>query len=54
MKTWRRLPKIQQNLIILAGVEEDGTVPQEPTEEMLSILGCQNGAQVDQFLKQSM
>ena len=52
MKAWCRLPKTQQNMIILAGVEEDGTVPQEPTEEMLSILGCQNGAQVDQFLKQ--
>ena len=47
MKAWRRLPKIQQNVIVLAGVEEDGTVPDEPTEEMLSVLGCQNGAQVD-------
>ena len=54
MKAWRRLPQIQQNVILLAGVEEDGTIPKEPTEEMLSILGCQNGAQVDQFLKQSM
>ena len=54
IKAWRRLPQIQQNVILLAGVEEDGTVPKEPTEEMLSILGCQNGAQVDQFLKQSM
>ena len=44
MKTWRRLPKIQQNVIVLAGFEEDGTVPTEPTEEMISILGCQNGA----------
>jgi len=54
MKAWRRLPKIQQNVIVLAGVEDDGTVPTEPTEEMLSILGCQNGAQVEQFLRQSM
>ena len=54
MKAWRRLPKIQQNVILLGGVEDDGTVPDEPTEEMLSILGCQNGAQVDQYLRQSM
>ena len=54
MKAWRRLPKIQQNVIVLAGVEEDGTVPKEPTEEMLSILGCQNGAQVDQYLRACM
>ena len=54
LKAWRRLPKIQQNVILLGGVEDDGTVPDEPTEEMLSILGCQNGAQVDQYLRQSM
>ena len=27
-------------------------VPDGPTEDMLAILGCQNGAQVDQYLKQ--
>ena len=47
MKAWRRLQKIQQHVIVLAGVEDNGTVPTEPTEEMLSILGCQNGAQVE-------
>ena len=36
------------------GVKEDGTIPKEPTEEMLSTLGCQNGAQVDQYLRQSI
>ena len=54
MKAWNRLPQIQKNVILLAGVEEDGTIHESPTEEMLSILGCQNGAQVDQYLKQSM
>ena len=54
IKAWRRLPKIQQNVILLGGVEENGTIPEEPTEEMFSILGCQNGAQVDQYLRQSM
>ena len=54
LKVWRRLPKIQHNIITLDGVEEDGTVPEEPTEEMLSIIGCQNGAQVEQFLRQLM
>ena len=29
-------------------------VLEEPTEEMLSILDCQNGAQVEQYLRQSM
>ena len=54
MKAWRRLPQIQQIVIILSGVEEDSIVPEEPTKEMMSILGCQNGTQVNQFLKQSM
>ena len=27
-------------------------VPDGPTEDMLAILGCQNGAQVEQYLKQ--
>ena len=53
-KAWNRLPMIQRNVILLGGVEDDGTIPEEPTEEMLSILGCQNGAQVDQYLRQSM
>ena len=47
IKAWRKLPKIQQDIILLGGVDEDGKVPEEPTEEMLSILGCQNGAQVE-------
>ena len=54
MKAWRRLPKIQQNIILLGGMEEDGTVPTDPTEEMYSVLGCQNGAQVEQYLRQSL
>ena len=54
LKAWRRLPKLQQQVILLGGVEEDGTIPTETTEEMAAILGYQNGAQVDQFLRQSM
>ena len=54
LKAWRRLPKIQQNIILLGGVDDQGAIPEEATEEMMSILGCQNGAQVDQFLRQSM
>ena len=45
---------IQQNIITLTRVEEDSTVPDEPTKDMLSTIGCQNGAQVEQFLRQSM
>ena len=41
-------------MILGGGIEEDGFVPTEATEEMLAILGCQNGAQVDQYLRQSM
>ena len=54
LKAWRKLPKIQQNIIIYGGIEEDSSIPEEATEEMLSILGCQNGAQVEQYLRQSM
>ena len=54
MKAWKKLPKIQQNIILSGGISEDGEIPEQATEEMLSILGCQNGAQVDQFLRQSM
>ena len=54
LKAWKKLPKIQKNVLLLGGVEEYGTVPEETTKEMLSILGCQNGAQVEQYLRQSM
>ena len=54
LKSWRRLPKIQQNIILQGGIDSNGEIPTEPTEEMLSTLGCQNGAQVDQYLRQSM
>ena len=54
LKVWYRLPKIQQNTITMAGVEEDNTIRKKNTKEMLSILGHQNGAQVKQFLRQSI
>ena len=54
LKAWRKLPKIQQNVILFGGVADDGTVPTECTEEMLSVLGSQNGAQVEQYLRQTM
>ena len=50
LKSWQRLPKVQQNIILLGGVTDQGSIPSKLTEEMMSILGCQNGAQVDQFL----
>ena len=54
LKAWKKLPKIQQNIILFGGVTDQGEVPEEATSEMMSILGCQNGAQVEQFLRQSM
>ena len=36
------------------GVEENGTIPSEPKEEMYAILGCHNGAQVNQYLRQAI
>ena len=54
LKAWTKLPQVQKNIILLGGVREDGTYDKEVTEEMLSILGCSNGAQVDQYLKQVM
>jgi hypothetical protein len=54
VKAWRRLPKITQNIILLAEIDENSDIPDTPTEDMFSILGCQNGAQVNQYLKQAM
>ena len=54
LKHWNKLPQIQKNIILLGGIDENNDVPAEPTEEMLAILGCQNGAQVEQYLKQVM
>ena len=54
LKAWKKLPKIQQDIILLGGIEEDGAIPQAATDEMLAILGCSNGPQVDQYLRQSM
>ena len=44
LKAWHKLPEIQKNIILLGGVDDQGPVPSQPTEEMLSILGCQNDA----------
>ena len=54
LKAWKRIPKIQQDIILFGGIDEQGDVPSEPTEEMMTILGCQNGAQVEQYLRQHM
>ena len=54
LKAWRKVPKLQQNVILLGGVEENGVIPSTPTEEFYAIIGCQNGVQVDQFLHQAM
>ena len=53
-KAWNKLLRIQQNVLLLGGIDPQGTVPTEITEEMLSVLGCSNGAQVKQYLKQCM
>ena len=54
LKAWNKLPKIQHNVLLFGGVGEDGNIPEECTEEILSILSFQNGAQVEQYLCQSM
>ena len=54
LKAWCRLPKIQQNVIVLTGVEDNGKVPEEPTEEMLFITVFQNGVQIKQYLRTCM
>ena len=41
-------------MILLGGLEEDGTIPKECTEEILLVHGSQNGAQVEQYLRQTM
>ena len=52
LKAWNKLPNIQKNVILLGGVDDQGMVPEKPTDELLSILGCSNGAQVEQYVKQ--
>lgn len=54
LKAWKRLPKLQKNVILLGGIDNDLQVPDSPTKEMYSIMGCQNGAQVEEYLQQSM
>ena len=54
MKAWRRIFKIQQNVILLRGMDEDGADPIDPTAEMRFVLGVQHGAQVEQYLRQSL
>ena len=44
LKAWKKLPRIQQNITLPGGISEDGGIQEQATEEMLSILGCQNGA----------
>ena len=34
MNSWRHLPKIQQNVINLAEIEEYRTIPEDPTKEI--------------------
>ena len=34
MKAWNRLSQIKKKVILLTGVEEDGTIQQDPTKEM--------------------
>ena len=54
MKARKKLLKIQQDIIMLDNIEEDGTIPRIATDLMLAILGCLNGPQVDQYFRQSM
>ena len=54
MKAWKKLSKLSQNIIVMGGVEVDGTVPKEPTEEMLSIISSRNGAEVQTYLMRCM
>ena len=53
-KAWSKLPRIQQNTILLVGIDPKENIPTEATEEMMSILGYQNGAQVEQLDPHSM
>ena len=41
-------------MILLGKVEDDGPIPEDVTGEILSVLGCQNVAHVNQYLRQAM
>ena len=40
IKAWRKLSQIQQNIILIAGMDQEMNVPTKATEEIMSILGC--------------
>ena len=44
LKIWKKLPR---NVLLLGGIDSDGVVPENITDEMLSVLGSSNGAQVE-------
>ena len=54
LKSWKKLLKIQQNVLLLGGFDEDGYIIEDVTDEILSFIGCSNKAQVEQYLKQYM
>ena len=54
LKAWRKFPSIQQNIILLAGIDSEENIPEKATEEVMSILGCQHGPQMEQLLRQVM
>ena len=54
MKVRNKLNRIQKNYISLEGVEVDGIVPFKAIEDMLSIVGCQDGSRLDQYPKKIM
>ena len=49
-RAWKLLPNIQKNMIIGAGMKSDGTISDELSDHLMTILGCLNGAQVKQYV----
>mmetsp|Transcript_4429 Transcript_4429/g.5653 ORF Transcript_4429/g.5653 Transcript_4429/m.5653 type:complete len:741 (+) Transcript_4429:65-2287(+) len=54
LKAWRKLPTVQKSIILGAGINRQHQIPEEPTEELLIMMGVSNGAQVGQYLQHLM
>ena len=54
LKARRKVPQLSKNAVLYGGVEEDGTIPKEPTEERIFILTISNGADAHTYLSRCM
>ena len=54
IKAWKKVALRHKNVILLAGIDEHGDVPLDPTDELLTVLTISNGADACQYLQSCM